>query len=207
MADAGDQKKPSRIRYGRANFPFAIFAALHASNDKSCVPTSHVPGADVSVMNVNSGEFLRGEGVVSARRRRSASPSPSLPPPHTISFSSITLQISKYITAALSSASPFAGSDLSPAQSCEVDTYMDLAASYDGAAIAPLLDHLNSRLALRTFIVGHSSTLADLLCWAALKRRDFTPSASHPHLSRWFTFIAAFPGAAASSLQFSIDVL
>jgi len=64
MADAGDQKKPSRIRFGRANFPYAIFAALHASNDKAAVPTSHVPGADASVMNVNSGEFLRGEGVI-----------------------------------------------------------------------------------------------------------------------------------------------
>jgi hypothetical protein len=165
MADAGDQKKPSRIRFGRANFPYAIFAALHASNDKAAVPTSHVPGADASVMNVNSGEFLRGEGV-----------------------------ICKYITSALSSSSPFMGSDLSAAQSCEVDTYMDLAASYDAAAITPLLDHLNSRLALRTFIVGHSSTLADLLCWAALKRRDFAPAPSHPHLSRWFSFISAFPG-------------
>lgn len=71
---------------------------------------------------------------------------------------------------------------------------MDLAASYDGASIAPLLDHLNSRLALRTFIVGHSSTLADLLCWSVLKRRDFASLASHPHLSRWFAFISSFPG-------------
>ncbi len=116
-------------------------------------------------------------------------PSSSLP-----SRQFLILQISKFITAALSSASPFAGSDLSTAQSCEVDTYMDLAASYDGAPIAPLLDHLNSRLALRTFLVGHSSTLADLLCWAALKRRDFSTSAAHPHVSRWFSFIDSFPG-------------
>ncbi len=107
-----------------------------------------------------------------------------------------TLQICKYITAALSSASPFASPDLSAAQSCEVDTYMDLSASYDAAAVAPLLDHLNSRLALRTYIVGHSCSLADLLCWAALKRHDFAPADSHPHLSRWFTFISSFPGPA-----------
>ena len=108
---------------------------------------------------------------------------PPPPPP--------ALQISKFITTALSSASPFSATELSPAQSCEVDTYIDLAASYDAAAIAPLLDHLNSRLALRTFIVGHSSTLADLLCWAVLKRCDFAPLPSHPHLSRWFTFISS----------------
>jgi hypothetical protein len=73
MADAAEQqKKSSRIRFGRANFPFAIFAALNAANDKSSVPTSHVPGADTSVMNVNTGEFLRGEGVVSACGHRFA---------------------------------------------------------------------------------------------------------------------------------------
>ena len=197
MADGGDQKKPSRIRFGRANFPFAIFAALNACNDKSSTPTSHVPGADVSVMNVNTGEFLRGEGVVSTEPHAHSPSLLSSPPPPTPrppSFLPFIFQISKYITMALSSASPFATSDLSPAQSCEVDTYIDLAASYDGASIAPLLDHLNSRLALRTFIVGHSSTLADLLCWSVLKRRDFASLASHPHLSRWFAFISSFPG-------------
>ncbi len=206
MAESGDQKKPSRIRFGRANFPYAIFAALHASIDKNAVPTSHVPGADVSVMNVNSGEFLRGEGVVSALQplriiRTLALTTISLPlphpSPHPLSPISHFIQICKYITSALSSSSPFACSDLTPAQSCEVDTYLDLAASYDAAAVAPLLDHLNSRLALRTFIVGHFSTLADLLCWAALKRHDFAPADSHPHLSRWFSFISSFPGDAA----------
>lgn len=81
MADGGDQKKPSRIRFGRANFPFAIFAALNACNDKSSTPTSHVPGADVSVMNVNTGEFLRGEGVVRTARRAHSLSLLSLPPP------------------------------------------------------------------------------------------------------------------------------
>jgi glutathione S-transferase len=77
---------------------------------------------------------------------------------------------------------------------------MDLALSYEVVAITPFLDHLNSRLALRTFIVGQSSTLGDLLCWAVLKRRDFSPEASHsshPHVSRWFKFISSLPGATA----------
>lgn len=52
---------------------------------------------------------------------------------------------------------------------------------------------LDKALALRTFLVGHSVTLADLSVWAALKGNgeSHIKSNSYPHLCRWFSFLSS----------------
>ncbi|XP_049573000.1 bifunctional glutamate/proline--tRNA ligase isoform X3 [Syngnathus scovelli] len=57
---------------------------------------------------------------------------------------------------------------------------------------APLAE-LNKALALRTFLVGHALTLADLFVWAALKGHSDWPNKDKAfgHVSRWFSFLSS----------------
>ncbi|XP_030642053.1 bifunctional glutamate/proline--tRNA ligase isoform X1 [Chanos chanos] len=63
--------------------------------------------------------------------------------------------------------------------------------------VAPALGELDRALALRTFLVGHSLTLADLCVWAALKGSgewqaiQASKSGSFRHLYRWFSFLSS----------------
>nr|XP_061796532.1 bifunctional glutamate/proline--tRNA ligase-like [Nerophis lumbriciformis] len=55
---------------------------------------------------------------------------------------------------------------------------------------APLAE-LNKALSLRTFLVGHALTLADLSVWAALKGDDWSNNKAFSHVSRWFSFLSS----------------
>ncbi|XP_060924822.1 bifunctional glutamate/proline--tRNA ligase isoform X1 [Limanda limanda] len=55
------------------------------------------------------------------------------------------------------------------------------------------LGELDLALSLRTFLVGHAITLADLSVWAALKGHEGWPSQgkSFSHVNRWFFFLSS----------------
>ncbi|XP_053293504.1 bifunctional glutamate/proline--tRNA ligase isoform X3 [Pleuronectes platessa] len=55
------------------------------------------------------------------------------------------------------------------------------------------LGELDLALSLRTFLVGHALTLADLSVWAALKGHEGWPSQgkSFSHVNRWFSFLSS----------------
>ncbi|XP_062245767.1 bifunctional glutamate/proline--tRNA ligase isoform X2 [Platichthys flesus] len=55
------------------------------------------------------------------------------------------------------------------------------------------LGELDLALSLRTFLVGHAVTLADLSVWAALKGHEGWPSQgkSFSHVNRWFSFLSS----------------
>lgn len=55
------------------------------------------------------------------------------------------------------------------------------------------LNELDKALSLRTFLVGHALTLADLSIWAALKGHEDWASQgkSFAHVSRWFSFLSS----------------
>ncbi|XP_026233806.1 bifunctional glutamate/proline--tRNA ligase isoform X2 [Anabas testudineus] len=55
------------------------------------------------------------------------------------------------------------------------------------------LGELNKALSLRTFLVGHALTLADLSVWAALKGHNEWPiqGESFSHVNRWFSFLSS----------------
>ncbi|TRY57801.1 hypothetical protein DNTS_027639 [Danionella cerebrum] len=77
----------------------------------------------------------------------------------------------------------------------EVDHWLEFSAHRlcGQADVSSALQDLDKALALRTFLVGHSVTLADLCIWAALKgngESQAKPSA-HPHLCRWYSFLSS----------------
>uniref|UniRef100_A0A8C4HIH8 Bifunctional glutamate/proline--tRNA ligase n=1 Tax=Dicentrarchus labrax TaxID=13489 RepID=A0A8C4HIH8_DICLA len=77
----------------------------------------------------------------------------------------------------------------------EVDHWLEFSArrlcGQPGLAVA--LGELDKALSLRTFLVGHAITLADLSVWAALKGHGEWPSQgkSFSHVSRWFYFLSS----------------
>ncbi|XP_015252640.1 PREDICTED: bifunctional glutamate/proline--tRNA ligase isoform X3 [Cyprinodon variegatus] len=75
----------------------------------------------------------------------------------------------------------------------EVDHWLEFSARRlcDQPDLTLALADLDKALSLRTFLVGHALTLADLSVWAALKTHsDWTSqSKSFPHVSRWFFFL------------------
>ncbi|KAL7873304.1 hypothetical protein AOLI_G00123750 [Acnodon oligacanthus] len=80
----------------------------------------------------------------------------------------------------------------------EVDHWLEFSARrLSGQSdLPPALGELNAALALRTFLVGHGLTLADLCVWAALKgcgewQATQAKSGSFPHVSRWFSFLSS----------------
>uniref|UniRef100_A0A8C1FWZ1 Bifunctional glutamate/proline--tRNA ligase n=1 Tax=Cyprinus carpio TaxID=7962 RepID=A0A8C1FWZ1_CYPCA len=72
----------------------------------------------------------------------------------------------------------------------EVDHWLEFSARRLCAQsdLSSALGDLDKALALRTFLVGRSVTLADLCVWAALKGQSF---GSYPHLCRWFSFLSS----------------
>uniref|UniRef100_A0A3P9NA95 Bifunctional glutamate/proline--tRNA ligase n=1 Tax=Poecilia reticulata TaxID=8081 RepID=A0A3P9NA95_POERE len=75
----------------------------------------------------------------------------------------------------------------------EVDHWLEFSARRlcDQPDLTLALGDLDKALSLRTFLVGHALTLADLSVWAALKDQSSWPSQSKafPHVRRWFFFL------------------
>uniref|UniRef100_A0A4W6G2J9 Bifunctional glutamate/proline--tRNA ligase n=1 Tax=Lates calcarifer TaxID=8187 RepID=A0A4W6G2J9_LATCA len=78
----------------------------------------------------------------------------------------------------------------------EVDHWLEFSArrlcGQPGLPVA--LRELDLALSLRTFLVGHALTLADLAIWAALKGQYQSGSVqgkSFSHISRWFSFLSS----------------
>uniref|UniRef100_A0A4W6G2N3 Bifunctional glutamate/proline--tRNA ligase n=1 Tax=Lates calcarifer TaxID=8187 RepID=A0A4W6G2N3_LATCA len=74
----------------------------------------------------------------------------------------------------------------------EVDHWLEFSArrlcGQPGLPVA--LRELDLALSLRTFLVGHALTLADLAIWAALKGQ-YHQGKSFSHISRWFSFLSS----------------
>uniref|UniRef100_A0AAQ5XWF2 Bifunctional glutamate/proline--tRNA ligase n=1 Tax=Amphiprion ocellaris TaxID=80972 RepID=A0AAQ5XWF2_AMPOC len=77
----------------------------------------------------------------------------------------------------------------------EVDHWLEFSAQRlcDQPGLTGALGELDKVLSLRTFLVGHALTLADLSVWAALKGHVEWPSQgkSFPHVNRWFSFLSS----------------
>uniref|UniRef100_A0A8B9JEC3 Bifunctional glutamate/proline--tRNA ligase n=1 Tax=Astyanax mexicanus TaxID=7994 RepID=A0A8B9JEC3_ASTMX len=80
----------------------------------------------------------------------------------------------------------------------EVDHWLEFSARRlsGQTSLAPAFGELDAALALRTFLVGHGLTLADLCVWAALKGSGEWQAAqakpgAFPHVSRWYSFLSS----------------
>uniref|UniRef100_A0A673BSW4 Bifunctional glutamate/proline--tRNA ligase n=1 Tax=Sphaeramia orbicularis TaxID=375764 RepID=A0A673BSW4_9TELE len=75
----------------------------------------------------------------------------------------------------------------------EVDHWLEFSARRlcGQSGLAAALGDLDKALSLRTFLVGHSLTLADLSVWAALKGSPYLQNKSFSHVSRWFLFLSS----------------
>ncbi|XP_068586506.1 bifunctional glutamate/proline--tRNA ligase isoform X2 [Cebidichthys violaceus] len=77
----------------------------------------------------------------------------------------------------------------------EVDHWLEFSARRlcGQTALSGALGGLDKALSLRTFLVGHTLTLADLSVWAALKGHEEWPSQgkSFTHVNRWFSFLSS----------------
>uniref|UniRef100_A0A3B3QNJ4 Glutamyl-prolyl-tRNA synthetase 1 n=1 Tax=Paramormyrops kingsleyae TaxID=1676925 RepID=A0A3B3QNJ4_9TELE len=80
----------------------------------------------------------------------------------------------------------------------EVDHWLEFGARRVSgqSPLTPVLEELDKALALRTFLVGHGLTLADLSVWAALKgsgdwQAVQASAGSFPHVRRWFSFLGS----------------
>uniref|UniRef100_A0A8C7U884 Bifunctional glutamate/proline--tRNA ligase n=1 Tax=Oncorhynchus mykiss TaxID=8022 RepID=A0A8C7U884_ONCMY len=73
----------------------------------------------------------------------------------------------------------------------EVDHWMEFSTRRvcGQSGLATALGELDMALALRTFLVGHSLTLADLCVWAALKGQS--QAGLFSHVARWFSFLGS----------------
>ncbi|XP_037650125.1 bifunctional glutamate/proline--tRNA ligase isoform X1 [Sebastes umbrosus] len=77
----------------------------------------------------------------------------------------------------------------------EVDHWLEFSARRlcGQSDLSVALGELDKALSLRTFLVGHALTLADLSVWAALKGHGEWPSQgkSFSHVNRWFSFLSS----------------
>uniref|UniRef100_A0AAQ5YRA3 Bifunctional glutamate/proline--tRNA ligase n=1 Tax=Amphiprion ocellaris TaxID=80972 RepID=A0AAQ5YRA3_AMPOC len=76
----------------------------------------------------------------------------------------------------------------------EVDHWLEFSAQRlcDQPGLTGALGELDKVLSLRTFLVGHALTLADLSVWAALKVQHYMfQGKSFPHVNRWFSFLSS----------------
>jgi len=91
-----------------------------------------------------------------------------------------------------------------PFSAAEVDQWIDFAQyelnSYkDEKRLMELCSDLNAYLALRTYFVGYSLTLADVVIWSTLRANPHwqhmmsTNKAQLSHLVRWWTYIDSLP--------------
>ncbi|KAK5874481.1 hypothetical protein PBY51_019421 [Eleginops maclovinus] len=77
----------------------------------------------------------------------------------------------------------------------EVDHWLEFSARHlcGQSGLSAALGELDKALSLRTFLVGHAVTLADLSVWAALKGHAEWPSHGKTcsHVNRWFFFLSS----------------
>uniref|UniRef100_A0A8C7SB42 Bifunctional glutamate/proline--tRNA ligase n=1 Tax=Oncorhynchus mykiss TaxID=8022 RepID=A0A8C7SB42_ONCMY len=80
----------------------------------------------------------------------------------------------------------------------EVDHWLEFSAQRvcGQSGLAAALGELDKALELRTFLVGHSLTLADICVWAALKGSSEwqsmqTQAGAFSHVARWFAFLGS----------------
>uniref|UniRef100_A0A673WHR8 Bifunctional glutamate/proline--tRNA ligase n=1 Tax=Salmo trutta TaxID=8032 RepID=A0A673WHR8_SALTR len=80
----------------------------------------------------------------------------------------------------------------------EVDHWLEFSARRvcGQSGLATALEELDKALVLRTFLVGHSLTLADLCVWAALKgsyewQSIQKQAGAFSHVARWFSFLGS----------------
>ncbi|XP_059208523.1 bifunctional glutamate/proline--tRNA ligase isoform X2 [Centropristis striata] len=77
----------------------------------------------------------------------------------------------------------------------EIDHWLEFSARRlcGQPGLSAALGDLNKTLSLRTFLVGHALTLADLSVWAALKGHGEWPGQgkSFSHVTRWFSFLSS----------------
>ena len=83
-----------------------------------------------------------------------------------------------------------------------MDQWLDFSTSLvSGAGLEAACAVVNDFLALRTFLVGHGVTLADVAVWgqlaATLQWGRLRKAGKLPHLARWFDTLAAVPELAA----------
>lgn len=104
-----------------------------------------------------------------------------------------------------------------PQASGLVDQWVAVAAESfqggDAAAVTALCDDLNRHLALRTYLVAYTPSIADLAVWASLRlapeflaRLHRENAARRPHLARWFRHVAALPAVAAVEAKYLAPV-
>uniref|UniRef100_A0A8D0AHV2 Bifunctional glutamate/proline--tRNA ligase n=1 Tax=Sander lucioperca TaxID=283035 RepID=A0A8D0AHV2_SANLU len=76
----------------------------------------------------------------------------------------------------------------------EVDHWLEFSARHlcGQPALSVALGDLDKALSLRTFLVGHALTLADLSVWAALKGQEWpSQGRAFSHVNRWFSFLSS----------------
>jgi len=103
--------------------------------------------------------------------------------------------------------SPLYGTPGDAESATSVDEWMERAsgmASAAGSALGEGLAALNTALAMRTVLAGHSVSLADAAVWIALKRNAAVAKAvgACPHVRRWLKFMDAQPACVAIAQDF-----
>ncbi|XP_061876691.1 bifunctional glutamate/proline--tRNA ligase isoform X5 [Entelurus aequoreus] len=116
---------------------------------------------------------------------------PACFPPSDIQFNDAN-SISRYL-ARVAPALGLYGANLM--EQTEVDHWLEFSARRLHAQpdLVAALGELNKALSLRTFLVGHTLTLADLSVWAALQGHgDWSDqNRTFSHVSRWFAFLSS----------------
>ncbi|PSC73885.1 glutamyl-tRNA synthetase [Micractinium conductrix] len=115
--------------------------------------------------------------------------------------------ILRYIARAAADGAQLYGSD--PLSACQVDQWLEISQAlvpgfgFEGACAAA-----NDFLSLRTFLVGHAPTLADVACWAQLQLTlqwdRLKKGGSLPHLARWYEFMSEVPELAAAAEDYGL---
>nr|XP_043885451.1 bifunctional glutamate/proline--tRNA ligase isoform X1 [Solea senegalensis] len=89
----------------------------------------------------------------------------------------------------------------------EVDHWLEFSARHlcGQPGLTEALGNLDKVLSLRTFLVGHAVTLADLSVWAALKGHEEWSSQgkSFSHINRWFSFLSSQVAFSAVSNKYT----
>lgn len=93
-------------------------------------------------------------------------------------------------------------------QSAQVNLYVsqgDNLALANFQTAAAIADNLDQHLALRTYLVGHAITAADVSIWAAVRASSpaigLVRKGLHKHLQRWFNHIDSLPATSDALLQ------
>mmetsp|Transcript_490 Transcript_490/g.828 ORF Transcript_490/g.828 Transcript_490/m.828 type:complete len:741 (-) Transcript_490:465-2687(-) len=157
------------ILYNKAKPQAAIAIAAHVTGQSFSFAPSPIPGAEI---RIPPSDLLRGDAT-----------------------------ILRYIARAHPEAQLYG--DQSDALSLgEVDQWIEVAEkelSSENEGFSAGLLRLDSHLALRTYFVGHSLSIADISIWASLRAAAnwysnlASAQMATPHLWRWFTYLDSLP--------------